>query len=125
MIDRVSHDDGEVLRCPGCGWSTTWGAYRRRCTRRQLNEGGAGHEFHDYLVRRHRTGETASIHGRSVAVHLIEGKLGDVIAFLEELAGTAPRMRELATTSATWRERLKEAWKGDEWKEWKIVGPAR
>jgi hypothetical protein len=46
---------------------------------------------------------------RPVAINLIEGRLGDVIAFLEELAYTqdsTPGMRE---TYATWDERAEAA----------------
>lgn len=155
VIVRETGKDDELLRCPACGWAAAWGEYYRRCRRRQLNEGGAGyafrtylsqwqaartpaekmlavdrliHEFHVYLMRHRRTGETGDKHCRSVAVHLIEGNLAEVITFLEELAGHAPRMRELAESAVSWRAHVQEAdslYKDGEWKEWKMVGPSR
>jgi len=155
VIVRESGKDGELLSCPTCGWAATWGAYYGRCRRRQLNEGGAGyafasflsrwsgaktpaekmlavdqliHEFHVYLMRNRRTGKTEDKHCRSVAVHLIEGKLAEVLAFLEELAGHTPRMRELAEAAGKWRSNVHEAdalYKDGEWKEWQMVRPSR
>ena len=51
----IRHDgegaDDEPLRCPDCGWGTTWGAFRKTWMRRQLNEGGAESIFREYLAR--------------------------------------------------------------------------
>jgi hypothetical protein len=155
VIIRISGGEDELLRCPACGWAATWGAYYSRCRRRQLNEGGAGyafrsylsrwaaaktpagkmiavdqliHEFHVYLMRNRRTGKTEDKHCRSVAVHLIEGKLAEVVAFLEELAGHKPRMPELSDAATTWRSNIREGealYRDGEWKEWRMLGPSR
>jgi len=155
VILRTSGDEEELLRCPACGWAATWGAYYSRCRRRQLNEGGAGyvfrgflamwsvaktpaekmiavdqliHEFHVYLMRNRRTGKTEDKHCRSVAVHLIEGHLAEVVAFLEDIAGHAPRMPELAEAADAWRSNIKEGealYRDGEWKEWRMLGPSR
>jgi len=155
VIVRESGKDDELLRCPACGWAATWGAYYRRCRRRQLNEGGAGyafrgflsrwpaaktpagkmlavdqliHEFHVYLMRNRRTGESGDRHCRSVAVHLIEGNLKEVLAFLEELAGHTPRMWELAESVTSWRANVQEGerlHREGGWREWRILRPSR
>ncbi len=155
VILRVSGGDDELLSCPACGWAATWGAYYRRCRRRQLNEGGAGyafrrflsawsaaktpaekmiavdqliHEFHVYLMRNRRTGKTEDKHCRSVAVHLIEGKLAEVVAFLEELAGHTPGMPELAKAADDWRANVREGddlYRDGEWKQWRMIRPSR
>lgn len=103
--DVVAHQarKDEVLQCP-CGWTVRWGAYFRSIQHKQLS--GAEpvleqfrafvaafpparsprermllidrliHGFHWYL----QLGPT-----RPVAVNLIEGRLSEVVAFLEEL----------------------------------------
>jgi hypothetical protein len=86
------------------------------------------HEFHVYLMRNRRTGKTEDKHCRSVAVHLIEGKLAEVVAFLEELAGHKPRMPELSDAATTWRSNIREGealYRDGEWKEWRMLGPSR
>ena len=155
VILRASGGEDELLRCPACGWAATWGAYYSRCRRRQLNEGGAGyafrgflagwhaaktpgekmiavdqliHEFHVYLMRNRRTGKTEDKHCRSVAVHLIEGSLGEVVGFLEELAGHTFKMQELVKAAVTWRSNVREGealYRDGEWKEWQMLRPSR
>ena len=109
LIERI-HTKGDprdvLLTCPVCGWQITWGDYHLSFKRHQLNPGGATdifaafvqaypqartpqakmilidrliHEFH-YSYR-----ELPDIPTRPVGVNLIEGKLEDVIAFLDEL----------------------------------------
>lgn len=115
----------EVLRCEGCGWQTTWHRYFKSFQHQQLS--GAEpvvrffqefldrfpvardyrekvflidrllHGFHWYL------GNTPT---RPTAVNLIEGRLSEVVAFLESLtygeAGT-PGLKE---NREVWDERI-------------------
>ena len=145
MVER----EEEVIECPECGWKTTWGAYRRRFTRRQLNIGAAEevlrdflarwkqaktagekmiavdqviHEFHVYLMRSRATGERKTVPARAVAVNLIDGKLTDVVAFLETLAG-GRNLPELRDSLTAWQERIKAS-RNHVWKGWKIAGKA-
>ncbi len=97
----------ELLRCP-CGWELPWAAYFKTIQHTQLS--GAEpvleqfrdfvnafpsartarqkvllidrliHGFHWYLRGKADNGPT-----RPVAINLIEGRMGDVVAFLEEL----------------------------------------
>jgi hypothetical protein len=103
----VSHTGNkeELLRCEECGWQLRWGDYFATIQHKQLS----GAEpvlalFRDFAGRFPRA-ETAPekmllidslIHGfhwaqkygptRPVAVNLIEGRLADVIAFLDRLS---------------------------------------
>jgi hypothetical protein len=117
----------EVLTCPVCGWTITWGAYAATTKRKQLNPGGAVsafrayvdayeaartsrekmlaidrliHEFHYSLKNR------PGLPTRPAAVNLIQGRMTAVEAFLDELAygtGAAPQLR---ANRRAWRENL-------------------
>jgi hypothetical protein len=99
--------------CPSCGWRVSWREYARTFKRRQLNSGGALCVFHSYLGDwpAARTPETKMaavarlIHGfhysfkgrptlpsRPVGPNLINGKLEDVIEFLDELSAGPERV---------------------------------
>jgi hypothetical protein len=96
----------EVITCPECGWRITWGEYALSFKRKQLNSGGALTAFERY-IRGFRAAQRPQqkmlaidrlIHEfhyslraqpdlpcRPVGVNLIQGKLGDVVRFLDEL----------------------------------------
>jgi fructosamine-3-kinase len=95
-----------VLTCPVCGWQITWGDYHLSFKRQQLNPGGAVDSFQRFIQTylQAATPQTKMlaidrlIHEfdssyaslpdqptRPVGVNLIEGKLEDVIAFLNAL----------------------------------------
>lgn len=106
----VSHGKGkeEVLRCV-CGWELTWREYFQTIQHRQLSGAepvmepfrafiadfpaartpqakmllidGLLHRFHWYL----KAGNSAATPTRPVAVNLIEGRLGEVVLFLDAL----------------------------------------
>ncbi|MEK7475339.1 MAG: GNAT family N-acetyltransferase [Candidatus Coatesbacteria bacterium] len=150
--ESVIHRDGEgaeeePLRCPACGWTTTWGAYRRTWTRRQLSQGAAEsafrgflarwkaakmpaqkmiavdqviHAFHAFLMRHKQTGERRTMPTRAVAVNLIEGRLADVIEFLDGIAGTDRKSPDLERTAADWRARIAVN-RTIEWGRWKMA----
>jgi hypothetical protein len=153
--DSVIRRDGEgaaeePLRCPACGWATTWGAYRRKFVHRQLSEGAAEsvfreflgrwkrartpsekmiaidqviHEFHAFLMRHKATGESARVPTRAVAVNLIEGRLSDVVVFLEEIAAGPHGMQELGRSARKWREEIAVT-RAHVWKDWKLAKKA-
>jgi hypothetical protein len=115
----------EMLHCP-CGWTLPWAAYFKTIQHKQLS--GAEPvlvQFRDY-VRAFPAARTPQqkmllidrlIHGfhwyyktngptRPVAVNLIEGRLGDVVAFLERLSygeKSTPGTREVL---AQWNESI-------------------
>jgi hypothetical protein len=115
----------EMLRCP-CGWALPWADYFRTIQQKQLS--GAEpvlQQFRDF-VRAFPSARTPQekmllidrlIHGfhtyfktnvptRPVAVNLIEGRMGDVVAFLDRLSygeKSTPGTRE---TLAQWSESI-------------------
>jgi hypothetical protein len=113
----------EVLTCPACGWQITWGEYAKSYKRRQLHIGGAGPFFREYL-RRYPAARTPQqkmlaidrlIHQfhyslrsepdqptRSVGPNLIQGKLGDVLLFLDELTYGPGSTEGLAAMRREW-----------------------
>lgn len=119
----------EVLTCPVCGWTITWGEYHLSFKRKQLNSGGAStafesfvrlyrlaktprekmlavdrliHEFH-YSYRNQPTRPT-----RPVGVNLIEGRLSDVVPFLDELTYGEGMGQAILDTRERWREKVDE-----------------
>jgi predicted RNA-binding Zn-ribbon protein involved in translation (DUF1610 family) len=117
----------EVLTCPHCGWQITWGEYAKSFKRRQLNVGGARDAFEGY-VERYRAARTPRakmvaidrlIHEfhysyrwqpdlptRSVGPNLIQGKLGDVLSFLDELTYGPQSTTGLDERRAEWEDTL-------------------
>jgi len=115
----------EVLTCPVCDWQITWGEYAKSFKRRQLNSGGATQFFEDY-VRRYPDARTPQakmlaidrlIHQfhysyrrepdlptRSVGPNLIQGKLGDVLRFLDELTYGPQSTKGLAAMRQEWQD---------------------
>jgi hypothetical protein len=134
LIRRVSGPRDELLRCPSCAWQMTWTEYRRTFQRRQLHSGGAGkafrafaagypqartaaekmllidrliHEFH-YSLRGEPGHPT-----RAACVNLIQGRLTDVVAFLDELTYGNNAVPQIAQTRDTWRanvDAMRSAW---------------
>ncbi len=125
QIIAHSRRPDEVLRCPACGWETTWQAYFRSFRHRQLS----GAEpvialFQDFIVRfpQARTAREKMllidglIHGfhrsltgdptRTTGVNLIEGNYHDVVEFLDRLTygeRSTPGIRE---ARAEWRRAI-------------------
>ncbi len=117
-----------LLTCPVCGWQITWGEYHLSFKRQQLNPGGAVDVFRAFIQT---YGQAASpsarmfaidrlihefhysyrglpdIPTRPVGVNLIEGKLEDVIAFLDGLTfGSDTPWKESLTSFRTANERI-------------------
>lgn len=107
LIDRQGNR-WTPITCPVCGWSMTWVEYHSTFQRRQLNPGGAVRHFQDYVQAFERSREPKArmlaiyrvIHEfhyslrelpdqptRAAGVNLIDGKLGEVVAFLDGLSG--------------------------------------
>jgi len=119
----------EVLVCPVCGWTITWGEYHKSLKRKQLNSGGATTAFETF-VRRYPSARTPQqkmlaidqlIHEfhyafrdrpdfptRPVGVNLIEGRLSDVVPFLDELSYGKGIPREADANRQAWRATLDE-----------------
>jgi ribosomal protein L37AE/L43A len=95
----------EVLHCPACGWELTWSAYFATFQHRQLSGAEPVLDLFGEFIARFPAAASPPekmlaidtlIHGfhwyykygptRPVAVNLIEGRLGEVIAFLDRLS---------------------------------------
>ena len=113
----------DMCACPVCGFSLPKPALRESFHKRQLNPGGAVPAFEKYVAdwRRASTAQQkmlaidAVIHSfhyslkampdlptRAAGVNLIEGKLGDVVEFLDALSANDTFKSELARNRALW-----------------------
>ncbi len=123
----------EVLVCAVCGWTATWGEYQNSFRRKQLNMGGAGPSFQEYIAR-YRAARTPQakmvaidrlVHEwhcslqarphlptRPVVPNLIEGKCGELIKFLDKLTNGPAAGEELRRTRGQWQKTLAQfrAW---------------
>jgi len=130
----IVHDAGHskeakarLLRCERCGWQVTWGEYFRNIQHKQLCGPDLETLFSAFVDRfpRARTPREKMVeidrllHGfhyavatgprRPAAVNLIEGRLWDVIAFLNELTygdASTPGTRD---ADASWRKDMNAA----------------
>ena len=119
--------EGDARACPVCGFSMPVSGMRESFHKKQLNPGGAVPAFEKYVadwgkasdVRRKMLAIDAVIHSfhyslkampdmptRAAGVNLIEGKLGEVVAFLDALSANGEFQKELARNRALW-----EGWK--------------
>ncbi len=115
----------EVLHCPACGWELTWGAYFATIQHRQLSGAEPVLALFNEFVARFPAADTPAekmlaidtlIHGfhwyykfgptRSVAVNLIEGRLGEVIAFLDQLSLGPESTPGIQEVRAEWQEKI-------------------
>jgi hypothetical protein len=136
MIERDPRTKGdprdEFIECPSCGWQISWGEYRLSHKRKQLNPGGAVGAFEKY-VQTYRVARTpkdkmlaidllihefhyALIHGgpdRPVGVNLIQGKIVDVVEFLDELTYGDNMPEEIQINRAAWRRKMQSTRWGD------------
>jgi DNA-directed RNA polymerase subunit M/transcription elongation factor TFIIS len=142
---RVKGDPrDEVITCPACGWQVTWGEYAASYKRKQLNIGGAAGAFEAY-VQSYKAARTPQakmlaidrlIHAfhyslrdrpglptRSVGPNLIQGKLTDILRFLDELTYGPDTAQEMQERRETWlrnlaaNRRLVEEWKNGKTEE--------
>jgi len=107
----------ELLTCEACGWTLSWGAYYKTIQGKQLSGAApvirlfkdfihhfsAAHSYQEKMLQIDRL-----IHGfhwhqkygatRPVAINLIDGRLSDVLQFLDQLhegEDISPRLRGL------------------------------
>ena len=128
VISRTSSNRDEALDCPNCSWHTTWGAYLKTYQGKQLSQGQIGEALARYMATYRRASSSmekmlaidALIHEfhwnlvngrirptRAACVNLIEGRLGEVIGFLNDLTygdGTGSEMKQ---TRSRWKETLR------------------
>jgi hypothetical protein len=118
----------ELLRC-ACGWELTWGAYFSTIQHKQLSGAEPVVRLFREYVAAYPAARTARekmllidrlLHGfhwyykdnsptRPVAVNLIEGRLGDVIAFLDSLTYGEHSTPGTKENCDVWNERVETA----------------
>jgi len=116
----------DPICCDKCGWSVSFGAYYKSIKGKQFSLSPAAHvavqkyaqafpkateprekmRLIDLLIHRcHGSLEEAeTAHGRPLACNLIEGKLGQLIAFLDTLAYGEKSTQGTRETYTKWRE---------------------
>ena len=122
----IPRQDGRdiLMTCSACGWQITWQDYQKSFKRRQLNPGGAVSSFTRFvqaypkarLPKEKMLLIDAVIHAfhfslkdkpdlptRPAGVNLIQGKLRDVVEFLDALSSlnTSPALQK---THQKWRD---------------------
>jgi predicted RNA-binding Zn-ribbon protein involved in translation (DUF1610 family) len=123
--ERPWRDDVPVA-CAACGWQLPWPTYHQTYRGKQLFAANAGPVFEgfyqafpkartpqakmlliDQLIHAFHLGLTDV--GRPVAANLIEGSLGEVIVFLDELTSAGPSAAGLPDSATVWRRTLAAA----------------
>lgn len=131
IIDRLTDDPDQVLRCPTCGWETTWRSYSNTYRTQELGAGGAWDIFAEFaerwvgvrtprdkmllidqLIHRwhwetQRQRPTFGL-GRPTGVNLIEGNKQQVLRLLDSLSYGAGSSTGTARTKAVWRAHWQE-----------------
>jgi len=119
----------EVLQCGSCGWSCPWQTYKKTFKYKHLSAGGMRPFLEDFvrefprarthaerfiridtLIHRYHW-ENVGGGGRPGACCLIEGKLKDIMPFLDGLSYGAEIPAEVQAT----RERWREEWRTSRW----------
>jgi hypothetical protein len=122
----------EILHCAACGWQCTWQAYHQTFQHRQLS---GGEEvcalFQDFIHKFPKASDAREkmllidvlIHGwhwnlirkmdtkmntRAVGVNLIEGRLHEVVEFLDRLSSGESSTPGLSQHSQEWRQKLNQ-----------------
>lgn len=118
--------DDELVGCNECGWEIPWADYHQTYRGKQLFGANAVESFMAYHTE-YPLAQTAKhkmvlidqlIHafhiglteiGRPAAANLIEGKLQDVIDFLNELSSSDTSAAGIGDSQATWRQTFESA----------------
>jgi hypothetical protein len=115
---------GEMLRCGHCSWQATWKEYHRSWQDRQLWGGNAVEAFEEFvhrfpsardprqkmllidqLIHAYHYDLRRQSYNRPAAANLIEGKLKQVIQFLDELTYGSRSPPGLEQSQREWREK--------------------
>lgn len=125
----VMHEPDALLRCPDCGWETTFQRYRDSYRTQDLGQGQAGPVFRSFVELYPRAGTPrdrlllidrllhafhqslqVGVPWRSAANNLIEGSHEDVVAFLDRLTYGDSGTPELRETHGQWQESVQQMW---------------
>jgi ribosomal protein L37AE/L43A len=119
-----------VVRCANCGWMCPWEHYQKTYQRKGLFAGGlepfikdfvhlfpATHSYRermvliDILIHRFHWESAGIADGRPGATSLIEGKMKDIMAFLDRLSYGDTIPPEIERTREEWRRK----WRRNAW----------
>jgi hypothetical protein len=137
---RLDRGAAVTARCGECGWKCPWPLYKKTYQRKNLNCGGLAPFVEEFLrrfpaARCHREklvlidtlihrfhweSETGS-GGRPGACNLIEGKLKDIMPFLDRLSYGDSIPPEVAQTREDWRRK----WTSNAWSKGKGQQPKK
>lgn len=115
-------DKESVLRCAQCGWQGSWRAYQATYRRRQLVAGSMASYIRDYVERyprarslgekmvlidtliHHYHGEIMDHPCRPGALNLIEGRMDDIVAFLDGLSRGGQSTAGVVERGERWKQ---------------------
>lgn len=134
---QLDDDPNPFARCDHCGWLCPWDLYQKTYQRKGLFAGGlepfikefvqkfpATSSYRervvliDNLIHRFHWESTGVTDGRPGATSLIEGKMKDIVAFLDRLTYGDDIPPEIARTRQEWREK----WQANAWSRGKGQG---
>ena len=134
---RLDEGPTTFAKCAACGWTCPWTLYKKTYQRKGLFAGGMESIVRDFVrrfaaTRSHRerlvlidtlihrfhweSGDSAG--GRPGATSLIEGKMKDIMPFLDHLSYGDDIPPEVKHTRAEWRRK----WWGNPWSSGKGQG---
>lgn len=124
LRERDTGSEEEMLHCDHCSWQATWREYHRSWQDRQLWGGNAVEAFQEFvrrfpgardprqkmllidqLIHAYHYDLRRQSYNRPAAANLIEGRLRDVIQFLDELTYGAGSTPGLERSQREWREK--------------------
>lgn len=125
---QVSTEPNPFANCSNCGWKCPWDQYQKTYQRKLLFAGGLEPFVKDYvqkfpemrahpermvlidtLIHRFHWETDGNDDGKPGATGLIEGKLHDVVAFLDRLSYGDNIPPEIERTREAWRKRWRES----------------
>jgi len=127
-------------RCDGCGWECPWSLYQKTYQRKNLNAGGMTSFVKDFvtkfstarshrqklvlidtLIHRFHWESSTGSGGRPGACNLIEGKMKDIIPFLDRLTYGDNIPADVQQTREEWRRK----WERNPWSKRKGQKPKK
>jgi len=117
----------EIIKCPKCDWTCPWKAYQKTYKHRGLFVGGLKHDVREFvdrfenshspsdrlilidsLLHRFHWEQVGSDSGRPGVASLIEGKMKEIMEFLDRLSYGDHVPAEVSRTREEWRKKWSE-----------------
>jgi hypothetical protein len=127
LVTHACRNDQDLL-CERCGWTCTWASYKRTYQKKQLHAGGIEDFLREFIrtyprartpgekmviidtmIHRYHWEHTKDGVTRPGACNLIEGRLHDIVVFLDELSHGERSTPGTRHTQQAWREKAAEA----------------